>query len=152
MKGTLRKTCAARFGLRRADTERSRTIHHPTLTETERRQTWPSKVLQSKSSHTFLQIHPRHPGASWLAGCRYLRYRARSHQTFTRDGGSMTIRSHNCITIIVPGSEEIVSAVFVILLMFCAVIVMVIRVDNNREKCAARVYRFERHEKLGSQS
>ena len=45
----------------------------------------------------------------------------------------MTIRPHNCITIIVPGSEEIVSAVFVILLMFCAVIVMVIRVDNNRE-------------------
>jgi hypothetical protein len=45
-----------------------------------------------------------------------------------------------------------VSAVFVILLMFCAVIVMVIRVDNNREKCAARVYRFERHVKLDSQS
>ncbi len=44
------------------------------------------------------------------------------------------------------------SAVFVILLMFCAVIVMVIRVDNSREKCAARVYRFERHEKLDSQS
>src|SRR5438105_3007774 len=52
--------------LRRAATERSRTIHHPTLTETERRQTWPSKVLQSKSSRTFLQIRPRHPGASWL--------------------------------------------------------------------------------------
>ena len=42
------------------------------------------------------------------------------------------------------------SAVFVILLMFCAVIVMVIRVDNNREKCAACVYRFECHEKLDS--
>src|SRR6266446_2891494 len=95
MKGTLRKTCAARFGLRRAATERSRTIHHPTLTETERRQTWPSKVLQSKSSRTFLQIHPRHPGASWLP---LPSYRARSHQTFTRDGGSMTIRPHNCIT------------------------------------------------------
>ena len=85
-------------------------------------------------------------------GCRYLRYRARSHQTFTRDGGSMTIRPHNCITNNCPGSEEIVSAVFVILLMFCAVIVMVTRVDNNRKKCAARVYRFERHEKLDSQS
>jgi hypothetical protein len=40
------------------------------------------------------------------------------------------------------------SAVVVISLMFCAVIVMVRRVDNNREKCAIRVYRFERLEKL----
>ena len=42
------------------------------------------------------------------------------------------------------------SAVVVISLMFCAVIVMVRRVDNNREKCAIRVYRFERLESLNN--
>jgi hypothetical protein len=42
----------------------------------------------------------------------------------------------NCVPIFFPEWEEIVSAVVAVMLMFCAVIVMVKRIDNGREQRA----------------
>src|SRR5712692_7436858 len=52
MKGTLRKSCAARSGLHRGATERSRTILRPTPTENERRHTKPLPCLCHRRLHT----------------------------------------------------------------------------------------------------
>src|SRR5712691_13525255 len=55
MKGTLRKSCAARFGLHRGVTERSRRILRPTPTENERRHTYPLPCLSLTDVYIRLQ-------------------------------------------------------------------------------------------------